>query len=624
MKKFTFFRGFVSLLIFAFVTSSVSVFAQNAPIGCNGQYYVSHGASSGNNSSTALEKLSFSGLTITPNSFTLSPGTYGFNAIGLSPIDGYIYAIRYPASSGGDQKSHLLRIGTGGTNVTDLGAISALADNDIAYSATFDAAGIFYFTTSSGRFMKIDDVTSSVTATQIASSGFSSYADIAVNPVGGQMFGTTNSSTDWLFLINKATGAISSIAGEPSLGGSNFFAGLFFDETGNLFGYRSDGPFYRINTSNGALTPAGSSTSYTFADGCSCSFGRVYHDLSVGSLPLHEVCSININPNPTVALTVSVVNESLSQQTGLTYTLNLPGNRFSFNEDAATIKTNLVTAGVMNASGTVVISGANNDNLVVTQFQTGAATTTKTFTLQIKLTITGGTYVPVPLQSEISGLTPVLGLTDLSNDPLTTAPDDPTVLTFCPEAPLPVKLLSFSGVYKNDAASINWETESQVNFAYYDLERSTDGISFSSLTIKPAKNSNSGRQQYQYLDDLASENGNIFYYRLRMVDLDGSAKYSNVVMIRRDLTATQDISVIPNPVNHSMAIVRFTATESGIAEIRIINMAGKLVLSQKNNIYEGINSLSVNNLNSLQSGTYLLQIARGKDIMNSKFVVSKY
>ena len=183
-----------------------------------------------------------------------------------------------------------------------------------------------------------------------------------------------------------------------------------------------------------------------------------------------------------------------------------------------------------------------------------------------------------------------------------------------------MNLLSFSGVYKNNAASLNWEADNQVNFAFYGLERSTDGTYFSNLIIKTAQNSNSGSQQYQYLDDLSSENGNVFYYRLRMVDIDGSSKYSNVVMIRKDEKSIQGISVIPNPVSHGMATIRFKATETGTAEIRIINMAGKLVLSQKNNVYEGINSLSINNLNRLETGTYLLQVVNDQTIMNSKFV----
>ncbi|MFI5188577.1 MAG: DUF6923 family protein, partial [Chitinophagales bacterium] len=260
---------------------TVTVATPTNPVGCNGQFYVSHGPINGTNGNTLLEKLSFSGLTITPNSFPLTPAGYGFNAMGINPIDGYIYAIRYPASSA---KAHLLKIGSGGTNEVDLGALSAMNNDEIAYSACFDADGTFYFTTQSGRFFKIANPTTSLNAILIASSGLSSFADIAINPVDGQMYGTTNGATNWLSKINKSTGAVTGISGVPNLGGSNFFASLFFDEVGQMFGYRSDGPFYLISKTNGALTAAGTGASYSGADGCSCSFGRVFHDLTGASV----------------------------------------------------------------------------------------------------------------------------------------------------------------------------------------------------------------------------------------------------------------------------------------------------------------------------------------------------
>ncbi|HEY2722085.1 MAG TPA: hypothetical protein VGI82_10195, partial [Chitinophagaceae bacterium] len=286
---------------------TVTVSNPSAPVGCNGQFYVSHGPISGSTGSTLLEKLSFSGLTITPNSFGLNPGSIGFNAMGINPIDGYIYAIRYPASGA---KAHLLKIGSGGINEVDLGAIPALSNDEIAYSACFDADGTFYFTTQSGRFFKIANPISSLTAILISGSGFDSFADIAINPVDGQMYGTTNGNTGWLYKINKTNGVRTSVSGVPNLGGSNFFASLFFDEIGQMFGYRSDGPFYLISKTNGALTSAGNGTSYSGADGCSCSFGRVFHDLTGAT-----ICPTQLNQHPVFNITVSVTNQSSGQKT---------------------------------------------------------------------------------------------------------------------------------------------------------------------------------------------------------------------------------------------------------------------------------------------------------------------
>ena len=246
MKKFTFLRKIIPLIILILIWS-INANSQGTPIGCNGQYYVSYGPTSGSNGNTLMAKLAFSGSTVTPASFPLSPGSIGFNGMGLNPIDGFIYATRYPLTSGGDQKSHLIKIDAGG-NQTDLGQIAALNNGEIVYSACFDANGDFYFNTytSNNRFLKITNANlASRTATLITTnSTFGTIVDIAINPVDGLMYGTsTSTTTNYLFTINKTTGTVSSGVG-PTMSSAGFFAGLFINEVGNLYGYRSDGVLF--------------------------------------------------------------------------------------------------------------------------------------------------------------------------------------------------------------------------------------------------------------------------------------------------------------------------------------------------------------------------------------------
>ncbi|MFI5132780.1 MAG: DUF6923 family protein [Chitinophagales bacterium] len=626
MKTFT----IIVRKIFAFlIFSAVIVTAHSqTPVGCNGQYYISHGPTSGSTGNTLMEKLAFSGGILTPASFPLSPGSIGYNAMGLNPIDGFIYAVRYPLTSGGDQKSHVIKIDASG-NETDLGAIALLNNGEICYAGCFDANGDFYFTsnsgTGSGALFKITNANLvSRTATQVTSSGYSSIYDIAINPVDGQMYGTSSSTTtNYLFTINKTTGAISSGVG-PTMSSAGFFAALFINEIGNLYGYRSDGNFYLINKTTGALTAAGSTSSYSGADGCSCSFGRVFQTLTASNH--NQVCPSQVNQHPFTTLTDSVTNQTSGQKTGLTYTLEIPGNRFSFSESTSTIATNLSAAGVIPANNPALITissttGTNN-KIVITSFQTGAVNTTLIFTLQIQLVTLGGTYSPVNLQANITGLPANLGGSSLSDDPTTVNPGDPTTITFCQGITLPVSLLSFSGTYKDNSSLLNWDVENQVNFSYYEIQRSINGFDFAPVGTKAAL-AGADRKQYLFTDDLSAVNGNVFFYRLKMVDIDGKYSYSNVIMIRKDQKKIEGVSVIPNPVINDMATIRFSSSANGFAEIRIIDLSGKVVLRQQSQVFDGVNSVSVNNLGRLQSGIYTLQVADGENIINSKFSVIK-
>jgi Secretion system C-terminal sorting domain len=197
--------------------------------------------------------------------------------------------------------------------------------------------------------------------------------------------------------------------------------------------------------------------------------------------------------------------------------------------------------------------------------------------------------------------------------------------TFPQQTTLPIRLLSFSGAFNNNATQLNWSSDNQVNFSHFEIERSIDGISFSSIGSKLATQSNnSSKEQYLYNDNLALLTGNTFYYRLRMIDLDGKFKYSNVIMIRKDQSSIKGLSINPNPiVNGNNTTVRFEAKSANTVEFKVVDMSGKIVLRQQNNITSGTNSIAITNLDRLQPGLYVLQMNDGTAVTVTKFTIAR-
>ncbi len=200
------------------------------------------------------------------------------------------------------------------------------------------------------------------------------------------------------------------------------------------------------------------------------------------------------------------------------------------------------------------------------------------------------------------------GLTDLASD------------KFPLQTTLPVKLLSFSGSLRNDISTLSWETENEENFSHFEIERSSDGFNFS-LKGNKASLGQAGRSYYQFTDNLATITGNVFWYRLKIVDLDGSFKYSDVIMIRRDQKSLTGLIMNPNPVVNGIGTVRFTAQSQGLATFRIMDANGRLLLQQQSKITEGVNSVAINNLNKLEPGTYVIQMINGAEINTSRFII---
>lgn len=189
---------------------------------------------------------------------------------------------------------------------------------------------------------------------------------------------------------------------------------------------------------------------------------------------------------------------------------------------------------------------------------------------------------------------------------------------------LPVTLLSFTGSLRNNVTTVSWEVENEVNFSHYELERSTSSANgFSQIASRTALGSAS-RVTYQQADNLSAISSNVVYYRLKMVDIDGKYKYSNVIMVRKDEKAITGITISPNPaVASELATVRFNATGTANVAIRVIDMAGKVVLQQQNKVYEGVNSVPVNNLGKLLPGTYVIQMINGVEVSAVKFAVAR-
>jgi hypothetical protein len=213
-----------------------------------------------------------------------------------------------------------------------------------------------------------------------------------------------------------------------------------------------------------------------------------------------------------------------------------------------------------------------------------------------------------------------MGSTDLSG--IGSQPNGKTDISFCSNLILPVKLLSFSGSYKNNIAALNWESESETNFSYYEVERSINGIDFSSVALKPAQESGQSKEQYSFADNLSYVSSDVYYYRLKMIDVDGQFSYSNVIMLRKEQKKEDGIFISPNPlVKTDMATVRINAATSGKVDIRLIDMSGKVILSQQNQVIQGDNSISVNNLDRLQSGIYTVQLTNGESTYNTKLSI---
>ncbi len=186
---------------------------------------------------------------------------------------------------------------------------------------------------------------------------------------------------------------------------------------------------------------------------------------------------------------------------------------------------------------------------------------------------------------------------------------------------LPVDLVSFSASYANQLASLKWVSENEVNFEKFIIERSATGNDFSIIGEKRASG-RTGRNNYEFDDDITNATGSIFYYRLKMLDIDGKFTYSPIVMVKKEAKTINGITISPNPIVNGATSVRFAASRPTTVDFKVMDISGKAVLQQKSKAYDGNNTITIHSLDKLKPGTYVLQMLNDGESSVIKFSVT--
>ena len=176
---------------------------------------------------------------------------------------------------------------------------------------------------------------------------------------------------------------------------------------------------------------------------------------------------------------------------------------------------------------------------------------------------------------------------------------------------LPAKGLTVSANLKDDKAYLNWYTLSEQNTKYFEVERKYGNTDFTvtGYKITAAVNSDT-RKDYQMTDDISNLTQNeVIYYRVKLVDFDGKETYSNIITVR--VSKKPGVTIWPNPF-HSSITVSITTEKETIIDINLIDVNGNQIRKFSQRASKGLNQISIQNLDQLPGGVYLVEITDKK------------
>ena len=190
-----------------------------------------------------------------------------------------------------------------------------------------------------------------------------------------------------------------------------------------------------------------------------------------------------------------------------------------------------------------------------------------------------------------------------------------------PNGALPVQLIAFTCSINGSSVHLRWSTATETNLGYFEIERSRNNSSFLKVGRINSSGSSTSLKQYFFSDDNLAEGK--YQYRLKMIDDDGTSKYSPLQAIELSVPKEYYLEQnYPNPFN-PITTISYTLPVESRVELLIYNINGEKVAELVNETQEaGSYTVSFNAMR-LASGVYLCQLRAGEFLQIKKMVLLK-
>lgn len=184
--------------------------------------------------------------------------------------------------------------------------------------------------------------------------------------------------------------------------------------------------------------------------------------------------------------------------------------------------------------------------------------------------------------------------------------------------PLPVELTSFDGTCVDSRVELKWSTATETNNSHFEVEKSTDGVAWSMIGIVNGSGNSQETVQYSFVDsDISSTTA---YYRLKQVDNDGAANYTNLVSAGCDIVdGTELVNVWDNGTEVNLMV---SSTVEGVYDVTLMDAHSKGMATLRNQqINKGITYLSIPK-NSIATGVYMVRMHNATEQFSRKVVLN--
>lgn len=184
---------------------------------------------------------------------------------------------------------------------------------------------------------------------------------------------------------------------------------------------------------------------------------------------------------------------------------------------------------------------------------------------------------------------------------------------------LSTRMLSFTGRVENERALLRWSTAAETDPVTFEIEKSTDGTTFSRIhTVNGYNDPNSSRNNYSFTDP--ERISRKVFYRIKMKSDDGKTNYTRTLVLENEVKDFSFATVI-NPFTNSLYF-DIASVRDVRAKAELLDHFGKVVRQTRFDLRSGVNQLAFEGTGSLAAGMYILRVESGEMAIFRKVVKS--
>jgi hypothetical protein len=173
---------------------------------------------------------------------------------------------------------------------------------------------------------------------------------------------------------------------------------------------------------------------------------------------------------------------------------------------------------------------------------------------------------------------------------------------------LPLTLTNFSGQRTANSVLLDWTTVSEQNTSYFDIQRGSDGKTWSDIGQVAAAGNSTQPVNYHYTDTLPLTAVTAWFYRLEMTDIDGQSTYSPVLAIGGNVPSGLSLTAYPNPFRQQLTL-QVESPEAQNVQLQVTDFSGARLMTNLIPLQKGTNVLPLSSLQRLASGIYVLTLS---------------